>query len=35
MFKVKQQNPSKIRRIARLVTNTKPLDLDINTAVKN
>lgn len=35
MFKVKQQDPSKIRRIAGLVTNTKPLDLDVNTAVKN
>lgn len=35
MFEVKQQDPSKIRRIAGLVTNTKPLDLDVNTAVKN
>lgn len=35
MFKVKQQDPSKVRRIAGLVTNTKPLDLDINTAIKN
>ena len=35
VFKVKQQDPSKVRRISRLVTNTKPLDLDINTAIKN
>lgn len=35
MFEVKQQDPSKVRRIAGLVTNTKPLDLDVNTAVKN
>lgn len=35
MFKVKRQDPSKIRRIASLVTNIKPLNLDINTAIKN
>lgn len=35
MFKVKQQDPSKVRRVAALVTNTKPLNLDITTAVKN
>ena len=35
MFKVKQQDPSKVRRIAGLVTNTKPLNLDVNTAIKN
>lgn len=35
MFEVKQQDPSKVRRVAALVTNTKPLDLDITTAVKN
>lgn len=35
VFKVKQQDPSKVRRVLRLVTNTKPLDLDINTAIKN
>lgn len=35
MFEVKQQDPSKVRRVAALVTNTKPLNLDITTAVKN
>ena len=35
MFEVKQQDPYKVRRVAALVTNTKPLDLDITTAVKN
>lgn len=35
MFRVKQQNPSKLRRIARLVASTKPLNLDVNTAIKN
>lgn len=34
-MKVKQQDPSKVRRVAKLVTNTKPLDLDVTTAIKN
>ena len=34
-MKVKQQDPSKVRNIAKLVTNTKPLDLDVTTAIKN
>lgn len=35
IFKVKQQDPSKVRRVARLITNTKPLNLDITAAIKN
>lgn len=34
-MKVKQQDPSKVRSVAKLVTNTKPLDLDVTTAIKN
>lgn len=32
-MKVKQQDTSKVRRVSELVTNTKPLDLDITTAI--